>query len=478
LNGENVEAVKKVAAKGALGDEFRKIGVGGGDNANVHALGAVAAKAFEFLLLENAQEFGLEFERKIADFIEEERAAIGQLEASDFLADGAGEGAAFVAKEFGFEQSSGNRSAIDFDEGAVAAGAEIVDGAGEELLTGAGFAQKKNRGCGGSGELDLREGAFEGGAFADNFLKIEFATDFLFEVELFFGELVFQRVDFLEGQGVFDGDGDLRGDLQEEFNVFRSKGIEASAGEIEGAEGAALGDQGDATDVLQTVLAERANDFAGVAIEFSAAGQERLAGGDGASGGRTIARDDGLLLEKTGMAGKIQRVDFEQAAGRVEKREAGVVMVDDAGEGADNAAENLGEIARGYENVVDFEKDLEAVTLAGELCLLGLGSFKIEGVVHGDGHQTRYSLHKLEFGVRDALRDDAAEAHGAEAALRGGQRNDRERTDVVFPESRDEFGEAGFFLDVADDERLLRFPDPAGRIVFHGRFRAGDFFIG
>jgi len=191
LDGENVQAVKEVAAEGALGNKFREVLIGGGDNADVHALGAVAAEAFEFLLLEDAKEFGLEFEGKVADFIEKESAAVGELEAANFLADGAGESAALVAEEFGFEKAAGNGGAIDFDEGAIATRTEIVDGAGEEFFAGAGFAEKQDGGAGWCGEFDLGEGALESGAFADDFLKIEFTADFFLKVELFFGEFIF-----------------------------------------------------------------------------------------------------------------------------------------------------------------------------------------------------------------------------------------------------------------------------------------------
>jgi len=48
----------------------------------------------------------------------------------------------------------------------------------------------------------------------------------------------------------------------------------------------------------------------------------------------------------------------------------------------------------------------------------------------------------------------------------------------MLADSRDEFREARFFRNVADDKRLLRLPDPAGRIVFNGRFRASGLFTG
>jgi len=260
LDGENVQAVKEVAAKGALGDKLCEVLIGGGDNADVHALGAVAAEAFEFLLLEDAKEFGLEFQGKVADFIEKESAAVGELEAANFLADGAGESAALVAEEFGFEKAAGNGGAIDFDEGAIATRTEIVDGAGEEFFPSAGFAEEEDGGASGGGELDLGEGALERGTLADDFLKIEFTADFFLEVELFFGKFIFQRFDFLEGQGVFDGDGDLTGDLLEKLDILRGEGVDAAAGDIERAKGLPAGDERDATDTLHTGGAQGADD--------------------------------------------------------------------------------------------------------------------------------------------------------------------------------------------------------------------------
>src|SRR5437762_4343759 len=98
LNRENVEPVIKVAAEGALADEFGKILVRGGDHADIHALRAVAAEALKFLLLQDAQQFRLEVEWEVADFIEKKRAAVGQFKTADFLIHCAGERALFMAE--------------------------------------------------------------------------------------------------------------------------------------------------------------------------------------------------------------------------------------------------------------------------------------------------------------------------------------------------------------------------------------------
>ena len=46
-----------------------------------------AAQALELLLLQDAQQLGLQRRRDVADLVEEQRAAVGQLEAADLLRD-------------------------------------------------------------------------------------------------------------------------------------------------------------------------------------------------------------------------------------------------------------------------------------------------------------------------------------------------------------------------------------------------------
>ena len=59
-----------------------------------------AAQALELLLLQDAEQFGLQCRRNIADLVQEERAFVGQLEASNLLRDGSSERAFLVAKKF------------------------------------------------------------------------------------------------------------------------------------------------------------------------------------------------------------------------------------------------------------------------------------------------------------------------------------------------------------------------------------------
>jgi hypothetical protein len=114
------------------------------------------------------------------------------------------------------------------------------------------------------------------------------------------------------------------------------------------------------------------DDFGIEAVDLHTAENERLTTGEAATRGRGIERDSRFFLDEVPTAGKIESVNFEQAGEGVKESEASKVVVDDALEGGDNAAKKIGQLAAGDEKVVELEKDLEAVALAGELLLISL----------------------------------------------------------------------------------------------------------
>ena len=93
-----------------------QVAVGRGDDAHVDLQRRRAADALEALLLERAQDLGLQRQRQVADLVEEQRAAMRQLELARLARDRAGERALLVAEELGLEQRLGNRGAVDGDE--------------------------------------------------------------------------------------------------------------------------------------------------------------------------------------------------------------------------------------------------------------------------------------------------------------------------------------------------------------------------
>ena len=109
------------------------------------------------------------------------------------LGDGAGEGALLVAEELALQQARGDGRAVELDEGALPARAEIVDGAGDELLAGAGLPADEDGGVGRRDGFDLLEDLAQGGACRDDLLEVVLGADLVFQVDLLLGELVLER---------------------------------------------------------------------------------------------------------------------------------------------------------------------------------------------------------------------------------------------------------------------------------------------
>ena len=80
---EHVQPVVEVAAELLVGDHRDEVAVRRRHQPDVDANRPGAAEALELLLLQHAQQLGLQLQRNVADLVEEQRAAVRQLEAAD-----------------------------------------------------------------------------------------------------------------------------------------------------------------------------------------------------------------------------------------------------------------------------------------------------------------------------------------------------------------------------------------------------------
>ena len=80
--GKHAQAVVEVLAERAFADHAPQVAMRGRDDADVHFLRLRGAEPLERAFLQHAQELGLQVEREIADLVEKQRAAVGQLEAT------------------------------------------------------------------------------------------------------------------------------------------------------------------------------------------------------------------------------------------------------------------------------------------------------------------------------------------------------------------------------------------------------------
>ncbi len=150
----DVQPVEQILAELAAGNGLREVAVGRGDETDVDAQFLRAADAGERAVFEKAQQLGLERLAHVGDFVEENRAAVGFLDAAGLLFERAGERALFVAEQFAFEQRFRNRGAVDANVIRLAPPAQMVQRAGDEFLARAAFAENQNARVGLRNRLD------------------------------------------------------------------------------------------------------------------------------------------------------------------------------------------------------------------------------------------------------------------------------------------------------------------------------------
>ncbi len=100
VDGLARQPIVEILSKGALLHKRRQLTPGGRQHTDVHLDRLAAADARDDAVFQHAQEFRLELERHLADFVEENRAALGMLEMSFAHLVGAGERTPLMTEEF------------------------------------------------------------------------------------------------------------------------------------------------------------------------------------------------------------------------------------------------------------------------------------------------------------------------------------------------------------------------------------------
>ncbi len=106
LNRENTEAIVEIRAKSLFRGALAQIAVRSCDDTYVGVNRLAPTDAFEGLLLQHSQDFRLQRQWHIANFIEKNGAAAALLEAPDAAPIRAGEGAFFVTEKLALPASS------------------------------------------------------------------------------------------------------------------------------------------------------------------------------------------------------------------------------------------------------------------------------------------------------------------------------------------------------------------------------------
>ena len=135
-----------------VGNSLLGIFIGGGEHAHVHRRFGFAAQAADLAVLEHPQQLGLGGRRHFADFVQKQRAAIGQLKAADAPLGGSREGASLVPENLALHKRFRDGGAVDGHEGPVGARRKLMQCAGQDLLACTRLAGNQD---GGGGRSDL-----------------------------------------------------------------------------------------------------------------------------------------------------------------------------------------------------------------------------------------------------------------------------------------------------------------------------------
>ena len=139
MDVKHVQAEIEILAKLAVRDGLFGVLVGGREHAHIHRRFGLTAQPPDLAVLEHAQQLGLRGRGHFADFVQKQRAAVGQFKAADAPLGGARESSPLVAEDFALHERFRNGGAIDGHKRPVGARRKLVERARQDLLAGCPF---------------------------------------------------------------------------------------------------------------------------------------------------------------------------------------------------------------------------------------------------------------------------------------------------------------------------------------------------
>src|SRR5262245_10841086 len=137
--------MKEILAEAAAANGGAQVLAGCSDDPRVRGLGARAAQTPDRSILERLEQLDLQRLLHQTDLVEEDRAAMSELQQTGLGLLCVGERAALEPEQLRFEQRVGNRRAVDVDESRVSARTGLVNEMRDQSLAGAGLALDQDR---------------------------------------------------------------------------------------------------------------------------------------------------------------------------------------------------------------------------------------------------------------------------------------------------------------------------------------------
>src|SRR5580658_7056201 len=107
IQRDYVQAMIQILAKAPLSHVIGQIAIRGGNDADIERMWMCSAHPLKFALLEYAEQLGLQAHGQLAHFIQEDRAALGKLEAAPLKRNSPSECALLMAEKLALKQRLG-----------------------------------------------------------------------------------------------------------------------------------------------------------------------------------------------------------------------------------------------------------------------------------------------------------------------------------------------------------------------------------
>src|SRR6267378_4310863 len=219
VDGKNIQTKEEIGSELLLAHHRLQIAVRRGNQTRICSKRARAAQPLELPLLQHSEQFGLQFERNFSYFVQKNGAAIGDFEAANALRDCSRKCAFFMSEQLTFQQARRNGRAVELHEGFRPPWTQIMNGAGDQFLSRPCLAINQDRGARRRYSFHMFEDFAQRGTVSNDLSKIHFCADFIFQIQLLFGELVFELSNLPKGKCILHGNGNLICDLRQKLDI-------------------------------------------------------------------------------------------------------------------------------------------------------------------------------------------------------------------------------------------------------------------
>src|SRR6266436_3441369 len=365
VDRKDIHAEKEIRSELLLAHHRFQIPVRRGNQAGVCPECARASQTLELSFLQHAQQLSLQFEGYFSNFVQKNRATVGYFEPANALCDRSGECAFLVSEQLAFQQACRNGRAVELHEGFRPPWTQIMNGAGDQFLSRPRLAINQDRGVRWRYSLHMFEDFAQRGTVSNDLSKIHFCADFIFQIQLLFGELVFELPNLPKGKCILHGNGNLICDLRQKFDVA-SERIVLIFDHTECAQHATSANKRKDADssnfALRSVLHSQPPRLLDAAAPEFAGAKHR-------SGDILIEGDKALLLDGFVAKGKIQGIDPQVCVVAIGKSDANAIAAHNPACARHYGSENVPELEIGNHMIGQLKKQSNTLALLQQLLL-------------------------------------------------------------------------------------------------------------